>query len=114
MLVAQFDFTQSATEGLITFYLNPDVNSLGAGSAPSSAQFSQTLGDLDPPTDEQPTFVVEELEIDALAGDAIIDEIRIGDTWADVSPVPEPSAAAFLAGFGALGAAIAFRRKRRA
>lgn len=112
MLVAHFDFTQSATEGLITFYLNPDVSSLGVGSSPTSAQFSQTLGNVSSAADEQPNFTLTELEIDDLdSSDMVIDEIRIGDTWADVSPVPEPSSVGLLMGFGAL--LVGLRRHRR-
>jgi len=40
------------------------------------------------------------------------DEFRVGTTWADVTPIPEPSAFAALAGLGALGLA-AFGRRRR-
>lgn len=112
MLVAHFDFTQSATEGLITFYLNPDQASLGLGSAPTGSQYTVTLGNLSTTaTDEQPTFVLSELEIDALAGGGIFDEIRIGDSWADVSPIPEPGSVALLLGLSGMG--LAWRRRRQ-
>ncbi len=42
--------------------------------------------------------------------DVSLDELRIGTTWADVTPVPEPSAIA-LTGFGLLGLLCLRRRK---
>jgi hypothetical protein len=47
------------------------------------------------------------------SGQAAYDEIRIGTTFADVSPIPEPSSFAALAGLGVLGL-VASRRRRQA
>ncbi|MGD0744914.1 MAG: PEP-CTERM sorting domain-containing protein [Verrucomicrobiota bacterium] len=47
----------------------------------------------------------------ATTGDFLVDNLLIGTTWTDVTPVPEPSALA-LAGFGLLGFAARFRRGR--
>ncbi|MGJ3244001.1 MAG: PEP-CTERM sorting domain-containing protein [Opitutales bacterium] len=111
LLVAHFDFTQSATEGLITFYLNPDPDSLGVGSTPNGSEFTATIGNLSTTTeDEIEPFLLSELEVDALADGALFDELRIGDTWADVSPIPEPASLAMLVGLSGLG--LAWRRRR--
>ena len=45
------------------------------------------------------------------AAQGLIDEIRIGDTFFDVAPVPEPSTYALL-GMGALAFAFGFRRRK--
>lgn len=44
---------------------------------------------------------------------ALVDGIRIGNSYADVAPIPEPSSFAALAGLGALGL-VGLRRRRRA
>jgi hypothetical protein len=43
-------------------------------------------------------------------GEALLDEVRIGDTWADVTPIPEPVMAS-LVGLGGLALLIYRRRK---
>lgn len=47
----------------------------------------------------------------ATTGDFLVDNLLIGTTWADVTPVPEPSTLA-LAGLGMLGLAFARRMRR--
>lgn len=43
--------------------------------------------------------------------DIQVDELRIGTTYASVTPVPEPGSVALLVGISVLGAGILFRRK---
>ncbi len=43
-------------------------------------------------------------------GSGYLDEIRIGTTYADIAPIPEPSTVALL--FGGLGALVLMRRRR--
>jgi len=47
----------------------------------------------------------------ALGGEAIYDELRIGNTFADVAPVPEPTAVA-LAIMGGTGVLAVIRRRK--
>jgi hypothetical protein len=91
----------------VTLYVDPDFGSLGNGSAPtggSTVNFSGLFN-----------FPFEQLTLEnrsGVAADTVrFDEIRIGSTWAQVSPVPEPSTL-LLAGGGLVAAFLA--RKRRA
>lgn len=97
--------TVGALVNVVTMYLDPDVSSLGTGAAPtggSTATFSAA-------TD----FGFNQIVLGNFAGTSSVaqfDEIRLGPTWADVSPVPEP------AGLLLVGAAVAVaagRRRRR-
>ncbi len=99
-------YTRAAT-GTTTsnFWVNP--GSLGAGSAPMPY-----ITDL-----ANATRAVNSLLINAGSGATTrpgftIDEFRVGATWADVTPVPEPATAVML-GLTGLGFAL-FRRKRTA
>jgi hypothetical protein len=80
-----------------TMYVNP--TGLGAGLAPASADFSAAF-----------TYNSTSIKAIGLRGNTggQFDEIRLGTTWADVSPVPEPSSVMVLAGAGMLG----LRRRR--
>jgi len=87
-----------------SFFVNP--TGLGSGSAPSgSAASASFLGqNWDFPEG------VNQLSFYAANGLFTMDNIRLGTTWADVSPIPEPSIVALL-GLGALGL-LAMRRRR--
>ncbi len=96
----------TTADNSVTLYVDPDFASLGTGTAPtggSSVSFSGLF-----------SFPFEQVTLENRSGvsnDTVrFDEIRIGSTWADVSPVPEPSAL-LLAG-GGLAAAVGVRRRR--
>lgn len=85
--------------GALNLYIDP--TGLGSGAAPSSlVSASALLGALD----------IGQFSLATGDSTFVFDEVRIGNTWADVSPVPEPSSFALL-GVGALGLA-ALRRRR--
>lgn len=48
----------------------------------------------------------------ATVGNWVFDDVRVGTTWADVTPVPEPSVFA-LAGIGLVGLAVHLRNSKR-
>ncbi|MDZ4789323.1 MAG: PEP-CTERM sorting domain-containing protein [Blastochloris sp.] len=80
-----------------TFFIDP--TGLGAGLTPSgslaSASFTGTNWGVNPG--------IGGIKFFAANGLFTIDDVRIGTTWADVSPIPEPSTYALLAlGLGAL------------
>lgn len=96
-VVLELDYS-GPTNGTMRGYLNPTPGTNSPGAANASITF--TLQDLN--------LVGFETSIsDGLR----VDEIRIGDTYADVSPVPEPSTVAFLAAAAGLLALHGLRRK---
>ncbi len=89
-----------------SFWINPDPLDLGALAAP-------TADYVDPSHSNRP---IDQFEIgfsgqSQVPGSWFLDEFRIGSSWADVTPVPEPSTYAFMLGCGAIGFA-ALRRRR--
>jgi len=90
---------------LVNLYINP--TGLGSGAAPSSLASATWDG---------PGFISGITGLRSIGpndGGFTWDEVRVGNTWADVSPIPEPSAFAALAGVAGLALA-GLRRKRRA
>jgi len=88
-----------------TFYVNP--TGLGSGSAPSGSVASASFTG-----NNYAMSGTNNLSMFAGNGLFTIDDVRLGTTWASVSPIPEPSAFAALAGISVLGMA-ALRRRRR-
>lgn len=90
--------------GTGTFYVNP--TGLGSGSAPLSADATTSI-----------SFSAFTTVGIGLRGNssASFDEVRVGTTWADVSPtasaIPEPSAYSAVLGAVFLGFAVSRRRK---
>ncbi len=106
-------FSQSTTGGTSTVgdydrmdvWVNPDSTALGGGFASISTTGAGITSGID-------TFAISALGTGAST--VLWDNLRVGTTQADVLNVyaiPEPSAAAALAGLGALGVA-ALRRRR--
>jgi len=89
-----------------TFYINP--TGLGLDDEPSDALAIASFGGTN--------YGMSGIgQVSFFSGDNslfTIDDIRVGTTWASVSPIPEPSAFASLAGISVLGLA-ALRRRRR-
>jgi hypothetical protein len=90
-----------------TFWLDPDVASLGTGTAPTGgSSFTVTSG-----TQAFTFNRIRLAEVDTNSNAPVqIDEFRLGTTWADVSPVPEPGTAGVIA--AAAGLCLARRRRR--
>ena len=84
--------------GLLNLYIDP--TGLGLGLAPSSAiSATATFGGLD----------IGEFTLNGGDSTFRFDELRLGDTWQDVSPIPEPSSVALL-GLGLVTLAALRRR----
>jgi hypothetical protein len=88
-----------------TIWVNPE-------SATEPAIGFNLTGFLGDPTTINSVYLLQK-EFGTGLNDAVyMDEIRMGTSWADLQPVPEPSSAALIA--GALGiSALMFRRSAR-
>lgn len=95
-----------ATDGpdSVELWLNPDLSNPGQANWSQSGMYALTVGDSEYGFDG---FYLHE----ALNGSqsAQIDELRVGETFADVTPIPEPATMALL-GIGGLG--VLLRRRR--
>lgn len=100
-VVASMEFTS----GQVNLYVNP--TGLGTGGAPlTGLATSWTSGT------HFATGLNQIQTVSSGGGLMSLDEVRFGTTWADVSPIPEPSTYAMLA-LG-LGAVFFLRRRRTA
>jgi len=101
LVFAVFSIDFGATGDIMTGWLNPDAGVASPTGEDFTSGYSQTGNDLsfDGFALRSPTSTVFH-----------IDEIRVGTTFADVAPLPEPATLALL-GIGGLG--LLLRRKRR-
>ncbi len=102
LLVAKFD----VTNGLFSMWANPTLggaNPTGGTSVASNVAFTRSGA----------TFAgdVSFAGLSANWGGVQLDEVRLGTSFADVTPIPEPSTYAALAGLGVLGLAAVRRRR---
>ena len=102
--VLHLDMT-GAADAVHTLYVDPEFSSLGNGTAPTGGiTGTANLAD----------FTWDRIRLgdfNDTATDSRFDEFRMGTTWADVSPIPEPSTAGLL---GLTTVGIAALRRRRA
>jgi hypothetical protein len=88
-----------------TIWVNPE-------SATEPATGFTLTGFLGDPTTINSVYLLQKEFGTGLSDAVFMDEIRMGTTWADLQPVPEPSSVALIA--GALGiSALMFRRTAR-
>lgn len=86
--------------GDLALYVDP--TGLGSGSSPSiAATVTHNFG----------ATSIGQFTFERRFNTFTFDELRIGTTWADVSPIPEPSTYAALIGSVSLGLVIARRRR---
>lgn len=109
-------FTEGATAGsggLSSIWINPSSAFFGAVSAP--APDGSTIGTFSatPANDHASSLIIGAgIAAGADPNQTLVDEIRVGTSWADVTSVPEPSTLA-LAGFGLLGLLFRLRARQR-
>lgn len=104
-LVASYEFVTGTGNDISSLWIAPSSASFGSGTAPTPTLTATGGTDM--------TAFTQFLQRGAAAGNAagIFDELRIGTTWASVTPVPEPTTTAML---GGLGAMVWVMRRRRA
>jgi hypothetical protein len=106
---AHFRLGSAGNTNAISLIIDPDLSSLGTGTAPTGGSMVTFTTASDFAFDY--LMIGNFSAVSGTAGAFDIDEIRIGTTWASVSPVPEPSAL-FLAGSGLAGLAARLWRRR--
>jgi hypothetical protein len=115
-IVGSYDITTLAggTDDSTRMWVNPNSINFGAGSAPAATLTAATGADAIT-TGSFQSFLLYERANTLFPDQFVMDELRIGTSWADVTPttVPEPSMAT-LAGLGLFGliSALRFRRAR--
>lgn len=106
-LVGSYEFVSGAGNDVSSLWINPDSSSFGSGSAPTATLTATGGTDL---------TGVNGFQIRGATGSpsGVADELRIGTTWADVTPVvvPEPAAVSMLL-LGLLGARGVMHRRKK-
>lgn len=107
LLVGRYDFVSGTGNDTSALWINPASATFGADAAPSATLTSSGGSDL---------AAISQFLLRGTTGSPIstVDELRIGTTWASVTPaaVPEPSVYAMAFGVLAIGATL-WRRSRR-
>ena len=104
-VVIEYDFNAGGSQDVMRMWVNPTPGELSLAATPS-------ITTAVPSNDLAGTLNIESFYVrndTNLPGDVIIDEVRLGASFADVSVVPEPAAVGLLA----LGAAAMAGRRRR-
>lgn len=105
-IVGSYALAAGAGNDAVSLWINPDSFTFGAVSAPSSNASVANDGSV---TDLARIASFTLFDNSANEPTGQIDDLRIGLNWADVTPVPEPSALAL----GALGLATLWARRFR-
>jgi hypothetical protein len=100
LFVMKFDFSTSSNSDTVTLWRNPEDLTSESGS---TIDANLTGFDMQ--------FNITSLARFSSGGVILMDELKIGQTWADVAAVPEPSTFALLGGFVALGICLVRRRR---
>jgi len=96
-LVGSYTFGPGTGDDVSQLWINPNVSTFGAASAPGGALISNGGTDIA----RVASFVLYDRAANEPSG--AVDDLRFGLTWADVTPpVPEP----FSIAFGAIGLAV--------
>ncbi len=100
LFVMELQLDSAGTDS-VTYWLSPEVG----GASPTNALATNTITGIELGTpDAWDTNITR-------GGPTLWDEFRLGDTFEDVTPIPEPSVAALVC--GAFGLALVLSRRRR-
>ena len=96
LIVVSYTYVTGTANDTVRVWLNPDSATFNAGTAPTAALTGTASTDL--------TAVFDSIRLGGQSGapnTVMIDELRVGTTWADVTPIPEPATIGML-GLGAI------------
>jgi len=116
-VVGSYDFSligANTTDDYTHLWINPSASDFGAAAAPGFTLANNLGSDLTQNTTNAPimSFVLMQRGTGNQPNEIIVDELRVGTSWAEVTPVPEPSVAA-LVGLGVIALAGGCRLRRR-
>jgi hypothetical protein len=98
-VVGAYTFVAGATNDIAQMWINPDASTFGAGSSPAATLTSAPGPAIADSSTQIQSFNLRNVNTVG-APDVQFDELRVGTTWADVTPaavvVPEPAAFLFL------------------
>jgi hypothetical protein len=97
LVVVSYTYVSGTTNDIVKMWLDPDSSTFNAGTAPTATLTANgTSADL--------TTVYDSIRLGAQSGTpskVMVDELRVGTTWADVTPIPEPATVGMI-GLGAV------------
>lgn len=105
LVVVSYQMNSGFLNDVVNFWLDPDMSTFGNETAPAPL-LTLTGAQADAPS----LNMFELNNASAMPVGVLFDEIRVGTTWADVTPIPEPATIGML-GLGAL-MTVALRRVR--
>ena len=103
LVVGSYTFNPGTGDDVSQLWVNPASSSFGAATEPGGALSSSGGSDIA----RIASFILYDRSTAEPAG-GLIDDLRFGQSWAEVTPVPEPSMLAL----GALGLGGLFLRRR--
>lgn len=108
-VVAAYEFVTGGTQNDVAYmWINPDVSTFGTATPPSPTLTSAPSG-----INDLNLLSVALRNVNTVGNPTILfDELRVGTSWADVTPIPEPTTAALLV--FAAGLLLARERRRGA
>lgn len=109
-VVAAVEIVEGTSNDIARLWINPDVSTFGDASAPTATLEGQNVGG----DASINSFILYQRGTNnglAVLG-SWVDEVKIGTTWADVTPVPEPASLGLI-GLGMAGLLRRQQRRRR-
>jgi hypothetical protein len=111
-LVVRYTFNPNANDDVVNMWINPSALDFGAATPPAPTLTAPTpaaVADIA----QIGSFLLYARANTLFPDQLIVDDLRVGQTWADVTPpVPEPATAALM-GLGVLGVIGFYRARRR-